>query len=131
MKETGKVIEVRNQKAIIAISFTGACVHCAQANICNWTGEKERVIEVLDNLGVKPGDTVIVETKDAYRIVAIGLIFCVPIILAIVGMVIGYYILSKGFLSIILASIGFVGALGVAKLVDKRMRNAVRIVKKI
>lgn len=89
MEEIGKIIALANGKARIEITPSGGCNHCAQAQICNPFGKNKKIIELPNTINAQVNDLVKIEIKDKNRILSILLVFCLPILLFLIGVVIG------------------------------------------
>ncbi len=58
MKETGKVVEVKGDRAVVMMERSGKCGLCSKI-----TG-RQHILEVKNKEGVKEGDTVEIEIKE-------------------------------------------------------------------
>ena len=58
MKETGKVVEVKGDRAVVMMERSGQCGLCSKI-----TG-RQHILEVKNKEGVKEGDTVEIEIKE-------------------------------------------------------------------
>lgn len=113
MKETGRVVEVTGTQACIEVAPNKACKTCPACTICRPQGTV-RYIEADNRVDAHVGDEVCIETSTKQSLVAILLVFGVPVALALVGLIAGT---SLGNLpSMILGVIGFVAGLAVAKI---------------
>lgn len=92
MEEIGKVIELIGEKVKIEITPAKACCHCSQVNICNPFGQNKKVIELKNTINAKVGDSVVLEIKEKNRILALSLLFGLPTVLFVAGIIIGQFI---------------------------------------
>lgn len=117
MEETGRIIEINNNIAKIEITPTSACANCGQKSVCHGFGEKKKVIELSNNINTQVGDWVKIEIKEKNRILSTLLVLGLPIILFIIGVIIGSQI-SGDKLSVILGGTGLVLAYIILKIVN-------------
>ena len=113
MTETGRVVEIIGTQARIEVAPNKACRTCPACTVCRPHGAV-RHIEAENRVDAHVGDEVCIETSTTQSMVAILLVFGVPVVLALVGLIIGT---SLGNLpSMILGVIGFAVGLAVAKI---------------
>lgn len=117
MEEIGKIIELKDNIALIEITPTSACSHCGQANLCNPSGKNKKVIELPNKINAQVGDWVKVETKEKNRILSMLLVLGLPIILFVIGVFIGAHI-SGETLSAIMGGVGLLLAFIIVKIVN-------------
>ncbi|MEG1547165.1 MAG: SoxR reducing system RseC family protein [Clostridia bacterium] len=86
MKQTGKVIETRGEIAIVRFCRSDACGHC---NACFAIGSREADIEIENVLGAAAGDTVVIELHGGSVLRASLLMYGIPIVALICGVVLG------------------------------------------
>ncbi len=86
MKEVGKVIEVKNGKAIVEFTGTSACSGCGAA--CSVKGKK-RITEAFDFIGVQNEDTVEVEFQERKILKALFLSYGFPLLMFFLGYLLG------------------------------------------
>ncbi|MCX8014443.1 MAG: SoxR reducing system RseC family protein [candidate division WOR-3 bacterium] len=122
MQEIGKIIEITGDIARIEITPSGGCVHCSQFKLCNPFGENKKVIELKNTLDAKIGDTVKIEIPEKAQALSIGLVFGLPVVLFMLGLVIGNYYRNEK-LGAIFGGCGFALAIGILKIVDNRLRK--------
>ena len=95
MLETGIVKELIGQKAIVTVQKQGSCTSCPGSSVCKSLGGDEAMVEALNYVGAKPGDTVSISLKPYNYLRGTILIYGIPSIMLIVGAVIGKEYLSK------------------------------------
>ena len=122
MEEIGKVIEIIGETAKIEITPSGGCSHCSQANICNPFGSNKKIIELKNIINAQIGDSVKIEIKEKDRILSLSLLFGVPIVLFVSGVIIGQTI-SGDKLSAILGGAGFVFAFLLVKIINNYLEK--------
>jgi hypothetical protein len=64
MRETGRVVSTRNDRAEVEVAAKGECEHCTAAGICNWTGTSLRKVLAVNKVGAAKGDTVELESVE-------------------------------------------------------------------
>ena len=91
MTQNAKVVEIKpDGRAVIETKRKSACDHCAARNemggdcggiVCA-AGEKSVKTEVLNKIGARVGDKVMVESDNRWILLAALLVFIVPIVIA-------------------------------------------------
>lgn len=90
MINTGYVISVRDDMAEVLL---GAHLECKRCGACMASlSDKDRKIEVLNEIGASVGQKVEIEVKAKFAVGAAFLIFLVPVIAALGGGVAGYHL---------------------------------------
>ncbi len=92
--ETGTVIDVTNGKAVVQVQIGEHCAGCAAHRPCTAMGSGFRQIEADNRLGAAVGDRVQVDCPSQSRIASAFVLFLFPIVLALVGYLIGYSLRS-------------------------------------
>jgi len=82
MKETGKVIEVKGEMAVVMIERSGKCEKCG---LCSKITERQPILEVKNKEGVKEGDTVEIEIKEENLLKVSIFIYGFPLLGFILG----------------------------------------------
>ena len=87
MKETGCVVSVKDDAAIVAMPMSKECESCGA---CLVAGEgKEAMLLARNDAGAAEGDTVEVEIAPGRVIAAAFTIYVIPVLLTIVGFLVG------------------------------------------
>jgi len=68
---------------IVSISSASACSGCHAEGSCTMSGNEEKIIEVLGNYSVKPGDKVTILMKQSMGYAALFLGYVIPFITVI------------------------------------------------
>lgn len=105
--ESAKVVRAEPGKAWVEIEWSEGCAQCATKGEC--FGEKpakKNVIEVLDTMGVQPGDWVEIEYAAGFKIVAMFFVFGLPV----TGMLAGYFLGQRLALNLEDETRGVIGA---------------------
>jgi len=113
VKEIGTVVEITGTQARIEVTPNKACRTCPACTVCRPQGTV-RHIEADNRVDAHVGDEVCIETSTKQSLVAILLVFGVPVVLALVGLVVGASL--GNLLSMILGVTGFIAGLVVAKI---------------
>ncbi len=117
MEETGKVIDLINDKVKIEITSSRVCTHCSQSNICNPFGPNKKIVELKNSVDAQIGDTVKIEITEKTRFVSILIVFGIPVLCFLIGIFIGYQIAGDN-LSAILGGVGLIIAFVIVKLIN-------------
>ncbi len=126
MEERGIVVEKEDGKARVRIERSEACEGCHGCLMAE-TG-KYMIAEVVDAIGVSPGDVVRIETRSASPLGASLLLFGLPLVLLFVGYAAGAALApilnlasSAQGIGMGAAAVFFVGAFGLVWLVNKKL----------
>ena len=83
MRETGRIISIEGNKAIIEMEFKGGCESCAMNSMCrsSGTGKRELSLTVV-NKNYQSGQWVEIETEPRSLVVSALIIFIFPVLLS-------------------------------------------------
>ena len=115
MKEKGKVIEITGFVARISLEPSEACKNSPSGYVCRPEGSV-RIVEAENRIGANVGDEVYIETSPKVGLIAIFLLFGVPVILGLIGLLIGMRI--GEIYSILCGIVGFAVGLLFAKIIN-------------
>lgn len=88
--EKGIVLKAENGQAEIALIETGSCEECSAKIFCKPSEKSDsKILEVSDPFGVQPGDEVQIEINGGDVLKASVMLYGVPLILIILGIIIG------------------------------------------
>jgi sigma-E factor negative regulatory protein RseC len=118
MRETGKVIRTQNDRAEVEVAARGECENCSAHSLCNWTGTSLRKVLAVNKAGAGAGDVVELETVEGTGAKSNLLVFGIPVVLMVTGVLIGGLLLRKDLWSGILAGVGLALGLGIVKIID-------------
>ncbi|MFP4698521.1 MAG: SoxR reducing system RseC family protein [Eubacteriales bacterium] len=90
MQETGIVIDLKNEYAIVKMMRTEACDKCRACTV--GIEGKEMIIEAENKCGAKLGDKVAIYLEQENFIKAVLIMYTIPLIALLVGLAVGYYI---------------------------------------
>lgn len=87
--EKGRVIELKNGKALIKTSKSSACESCATKQLCMSSGEEDMVIEADNPVCAGKGDDVLFSVGSSTVMKTGVILYLLPILGFITGVVIG------------------------------------------
>jgi len=126
MRETGKVVSTKNDRAEVEVAARGECEHCTAAGICNWTGTSLRKVLAVNKAGAAAGDVVELETVEGTGAKSNLLVFGIPVLLMLAGVLVGGLAIRKDLWSGILSGVGLVLGLGIVKAIDVSVNRSGR-----
>jgi sigma-E factor negative regulatory protein RseC len=126
MRENGKVVSTRNDRAEVEVAAKGECEHCSAHAMCNWNGTSVRKVLAVNKVGAGPGDGVELETGEGTGARTNLLVFGVPVVLMLAGVLIGGLVLRKDMWSGILAGVGLALGFGIVKVIDVSVNRSGR-----
>jgi len=91
MKETGKVVEVKGDRAVVMMERSGKYESCG---LCSKITGRQHILEVKNKEGVKEGDTVEIEIKEENLLKVCIYIYGFPLLGFIFG-IIGTFFLKN------------------------------------
>jgi len=104
--EEGIVTEVKDGLATISVMESTSCDDCSAKIFCH-TENNIKSVTAKDFYGVKPGDTVRISIKGRNLVTASVILYGVPLLLIVAGIVIGFYF-SANNSEIISSVLGFI-----------------------
>lgn len=130
MKETALVLKAAGRIAVVQIEKRPECSAC---KVCAFSGGKSRVkVKALNTAGAKAGDRVIVEAEKDNRALASFLVYVVPVLLAVVGVVVGAQCFEQELYAALLClaglAVGFMAVWIADKLLSKRRGFGIEVV---
>jgi len=118
MRENGKVVNIKNDRAEVEVAARGQCEHCSAHAMCNWTGTSTRKVLAVNKVGAGVGDAVELETAEGTGAKSNLLVFGIPVVLMVVGVLIGGLLIRKDAWSGILTGLGLALGFGIVKTID-------------
>ncbi len=91
MEEEGVIVEISGFTAIIKASRSGSCDSCSAKSSCASISETEMLVEANNSIGAKIGDHVLYSVGAGSIIKAGVMLYLMPILAFIAGVVIGTY----------------------------------------
>ena len=136
MRELGEVVAIEDGIAKVKFKRSSACGHCGACGILK--DMSEIVIEVKNSLGASVGERVEVEFEESNSLKSAALAYLFPLIMLIMGVVLGYVIGSSGLLpiptEIFAAILGIVFVIitwFILRLIDKKLKKRVASIYKM
>ncbi len=127
-KEAGIVTKLVNGKALVESEANVACFSCASKHSCvTFSGTKKRKVWLQNDLNLQVGDTVLYSIEERGIIFASILLYFLPVILLIAGIVVGSYFsqFNIEIASMIGGFIGFLISLFLIKFVSELVKDKV------
>ena len=111
------MIDVSGSRATVCFEPAESCKTCEASKLCHAAGKRQTVM-VENNAGAQIDDEVYVEQSPGIGLLSAFLLFGLPVVLALVGLIIGARWGQTG--SLLIGVFGFAAGLVIAKLVDNR-----------
>ena len=122
MRRVGRVIALNESRATVCFEPGAACKKCDAGVLCHAAGSKHTIL-VENNEHAQVGDDVYVEQSSGRALLSAFLLFGLPVILAVLGLIIGTRWGETW--SVICGISGFVLGLIVAKIINNLLaRNS-------
>jgi len=115
MRRKGRVIAADHVQARVCIDSQDACKDCAAGQFCHAARGRQTVV-VQNSLNAQVGDDVCIEQNPSIGLVSAFLLFGLPVILSIIGLVVGTRWGDTG--SLICGILGFAAGLIFAKIIN-------------
>jgi sigma-E factor negative regulatory protein RseC len=137
IEEQARVIEVREDKALVATKRSSSCESCSARSGCaTLGGGREARVWVNDGVGVKRGDNVVVAVPESTLLLASVLTYLFPVASLILAAMAGQELAPKYGWTPDLAAAGFgcaalVAALLVARFIAAKRIKTPRIIRKV
>jgi len=128
IEEQGKVVRAEPGVAWIHTNRKQACTGCQARAGCGVglfyqaLGVRGRDIKVLDPIGTKPGDQVVVGLADNALVSGAVRLYLLPLLLLLAGATVGHYFAGEAG-SIFLAIGGLIGGFGLVARFSRRVAN--------
>lgn len=89
MKEYGVVLSLENGNAVIGLKRNSACSSCGACELGSNHAQMEITLE--NTVDAKPGDTVEIQLPASQFLKASAILYLLPLVALILGIVLGYY----------------------------------------
>ncbi|WP_054696844.1 SoxR reducing system RseC family protein [Syntrophomonas palmitatica] len=127
----GVIIETDGETAKVRCSIHSDCENCGMC-----PGANAMVIEAIDTQGVKPGDFVVVESKESHMLLTAFMVFIFPLLAVGCGIWLGYYLSPRFVMSpVLLMTLGGllfgVTAIIVLKVMDRSLESDKPVIRSI
>ena len=132
MKQTGIVFELNDDKAKIIVTRLAACGSSCESCSAHCGENKQEYINVKNDIGLKIGDRVEITTDSKAVLKYIALVYGLPLIFLISGVVIGMLLNLKEMYSLLVGFVFMIVSFIFIKTVDnKNGSNHGFIIKKL
>ena len=132
MKQTGIVFELNDDKAKIIVTRLAACGSSCESCSAHCGENKQEYINVKNDIGLKIGDRVEITTDSKAVLKYISLVYGLPLIFLISGVVIGMLLNLKEMYSLLVGFVFMIVSFIIVKTVDnKNGSNHGFIIKKL
>lgn len=130
MIEVGKVVQIKKDVAVVELELKEECSSCSIASFCEMKGGN-RCIEAEKIPGIKVGDKVKVEIGATQLLKGAILLFLIPAISFLLGVVIGEVLVEGVIFPLALGSLFLAVTFFILHFFDKKLagdKNKIRIV---
>ena len=110
IREKGEVIGKEGKLAFVKFVRSSACGNCTACGMAK--DEKDIIIDVLDTRDVKVGEFVDIEIETKKAMISSAIAYIFPLIMLIIGIVLGYTLAAKGIIKADKEIIGAVFGIG-------------------
>ncbi len=132
MKQTGIVFELNDDKAKIIVTRLAACGSSCESCSAHCGENKQEYINVKNDIGLKIGDRVEITTDSKAVLKYIALVYGLPLIFLISGVVIGMLLNLKEMYSLLVGFVFMIVSFIFIKTIDnKNGSNHGIIIKKL
>ena len=132
MKQTGIVFELNDDKAKIIVTRLAACGSSCESCSAHCGENKQEYINVKNDIGLKIGDRVEITTDSKAVLKYISLVYGLPLIFLISGVVIGMLLNLKEMYSLLVGFVFMIVSFILIKTIDnKNGSNHGIIIKKL
>ena len=122
MKEVATVKKLHGKNATVVIDKKDECSKCG---LCMFPKNASSIEVFATNpINAKEGDQVIVECKEKGKMLALTLVFLIPLILILISGVIAYTVIGKEIWMLILSAISIVVWYSILPLIDKALKRS-------
>ena len=124
MEEMGTVLEIRDRVALVSTEAKGACHSCSARGVCHLGGSKTMVAETWNTLGAQVGDTVRISLGSRSVLGAAFLLYMVPLLFFLGGLILGQTLTSGQTWGVILGFLCMVASYVGIRFLDRRLSRA-------
>jgi positive regulator of sigma E activity len=125
MEEHGRVTAVHGDRAEVEVVPGEACRSCSASGFCSWTGKRQKLLTARNPAQAGIGDTVVVSTPESGRSRSAGLVFGIPAVGMLAGVLLGSLFWGNTG-AVVLGGIGLGAGLLAIKLIDMRAARSGR-----
>lgn len=98
------MVRIDGERAEVEVVPGSACAHCGATGVCNWTGKKEKTVVARNPVGAKAGEVVVLSRSEKQAAASALLVFGLPALLLVAGVVLGSLLLSELWAGILAAA---------------------------
>jgi sigma-E factor negative regulatory protein RseC len=137
IEEQARVIEIREDRALVATERSSSCENCSARSGCaTLGGGREARVWVIDGVGVQRGDNVIVAVPESTLLLASVITYLFPVVALILAAMAGQKLAPRFGWTPDLAAAGFgcaalVVALLLARFIAAKRIKTPRIIRKV
>ncbi len=124
--EHATVTEVNDEGTWVEATPSAACEGCASRGSCHAVGKEKNSVQVINRLGARRGDTVVITFETGSLLKALFLLYMVPILALLAGACAGNWLLAPILArdpSIVSAATGFFCFFAAIWLAKKKARQ--------
>jgi sigma-E factor negative regulatory protein RseC len=125
--ETGIVVELDGDEAVLQIQLSGKCSQCSSRAPCSAVGPNIRQISVRNIMGARVGERVEISFPPRARVLSAFLFFLFPVLLALIGFFLGQAIGGGEGSGVVGTFAGFVLAYVVVRLLNPLIERRKRV----
>jgi len=125
MEETGRVVAAKDGRVDVEVVPGAACHKCGASALCNWAGNKTKLVAARNDAGAKVGDAVVLVTSEAGRLRSAAAVFGIPAVGMVAGVLVGSRFGSDTWAAAG-AGAGLLAGFGVLKLLDASLGRSGR-----
>jgi len=120
LKETGKIVDIREGQFIIEVDEGDGCRTCELRHTCRSMGTGKRELKIRrDKYDYKPGDFIEIETSPRSLLTAAFLVFILPLLISIASSLTLYILTGRTGIAFIVFFVSFIVAEILVKAIDR------------
>lgn len=127
MEEAGRVVGVTGSRAEVEVAARGECAHCPAHGMCNWTGQKTKTVLAANEVRAQVGDLVIISLGRAAGIRSNLLVFGIPALGMLAGVLVGSLVIGRELWAGVLAGVGLALGFVVVMVIDRAAGRSGRV----
>ena len=125
MEQTGKVIRLSGENAVVSVKRMSACgENCGHCSVVADGGKcsAKTAVATCENLaGAKPGDNVKIEADSNKVLFAAIVFYMLPCVFAIIGAIVLHSFFNKTYITVLGAVLSALIAFGIVKTFEKKL----------
>jgi len=124
--EQATVVELRGQRAKIALRSEDECEHCFAQHMCNLGHDGVRYLDIENTLGAQIGDAVEVYLPSQNVLLMAFLVYMVPLIMLLAGYLLGNGLSGSEHIGTATGVLALIGSFLGLRFIDKRIAQQAR-----